>query len=79
MYEGPSFVLAPTLSVIDPMKVVSVIAWAMFVLWLLYTFIATYHWLRYGYRSSIALPAIFMHLIVSAALALFAISGFAPK
>lgn len=78
MYEGPSFAFSPTLSAIDPLKVVSVVAWIMFVLWLIYTIVAAYHWLRYGYRSSIAIPAIITHLIVSGALALFAISGFAP-
>lgn len=76
MYNGPSF--AVNLTAIDPLKVVSVIAWIMFVLWLVYTVVASYHWLRYGHRSSIAIPAIITHLVVSGALALFAISGFAP-
>ena len=76
MYNGPSFSF--TLAAIDPLKVVSVVAWIMFVLWLVYTIVASYHWLRYGHRSSVAIPAIITHLVVSGALALFAISGFAP-
>lgn len=76
MYNGPSF--AVSFGAIDPLKVVSVIAWLMFVLWLIYTVVASYHWLRYGHSSSIAIPAIITHLVVSALLALFAISGFAP-
>jgi len=76
---GPSYELGPIFSAIDPGKVVSVIAWIMFVLWLVYTIVAAYHWLRYGHRSSIAIPALLVHFIVSAALALFAVSGFAPS
>ena len=75
---GPSLTFDPALAGIDPAKVVSVIAWVMFVLWLIYTVVAAYHWLRYGHQSSVAIPAIITHLVVSAALALFAVSGFAP-
>lgn len=75
----PSLTLGPSFSVVDPAKVVSVVAWILFVLWALYTAIAAYHWLRYGHGSTLAIPALLTHVIVSAALALFAVSGFAPS
>ena len=78
MYLGPSLALGPVFESIDAGKVVAVVAWVMFVLWLIYTVVAAYHWLRYSHRSSIAIPALIIHVIVSAALALYAISGFAP-
>ncbi|HYF29421.1 MAG TPA: hypothetical protein VEA36_03615 [Candidatus Paceibacterota bacterium] len=76
---GTAFTIGPALSFLDPGKVVSVIAWVLFVLWAIYTAIAAYHWLRYSHQSSVAIPALIVHFIVSAALALFAVSGFAPS
>lgn len=78
-YSGPSLLFDPSTIAIDPAKIVAVIAWAMFVLWAVYSAVAAYHWLRYGHRSSIAIPALLTHVIISAALALFAVSGFAPR
>lgn len=48
----------------------------LFILWSIYTVITSYHWLRYGHRSAVAIPALIMHVIVSGFLALYAISGF---
>jgi len=45
------------------------------VLALLYTLIAAYHWLRYGYRSVLTIPALAVHIGVSLALVGFASSG----
>lgn len=41
-------------------------------LWLLYTIVAAYHWLRYGHRSFLALPLLVIHVLVSATLILLA-------
>jgi hypothetical protein len=77
-YTGPSLTVEPLFQAIDGGKIVAIIAWVMFVLWAVYTAIAAYHWLRYGHRSPIAIPAIIVHVIVSLLLASFAVSGFAP-
>ncbi len=42
---------------------------------LLYTLIVTYHWIRYGYRSLMAIPALAVHALVSLALIGLASSG----
>ncbi|HEX2792319.1 MAG TPA: hypothetical protein VHO23_01205 [Candidatus Paceibacterota bacterium] len=68
--------IGPAFSAASAYQVVSVAAWVIFILWALYTLIAAYHWLRYGHRSPIAIPALVAHVIVSALLALYAISGF---
>ena len=57
-------------------QVVAVTFALLFILWALYTLITTYHWLRYGHRSSIAIPALITHVVVSGYLALYAVSGF---
>lgn len=43
--------------------------------WLLYTAVAVYHWFRYSHASWVAIPAIFLHLAVSLALLIFALSA----
>ncbi|MBA3789310.1 hypothetical protein H0X32_02865 [Patescibacteria group bacterium] len=48
----------------------------IFIVWLIYTLVVTYHWLKYGHRSWVAVPALSIHLVVSALLFLLAISGF---
>ena len=57
-------------------QVVSVIFALLFILWALYSLITAYHWLRYGHRSSVAIPALITHVVVSGYLALYAVSGF---
>ena len=42
-----------------------------FVIWLLYTIVATYHWVKYSHGSSVASTAIGMHLVVSACIFTF--------
>jgi len=54
----------------------SIVFTLAFILWALFTIISVYHWMRYGRNSWIAAPAIALHLFVSAALMLFATSGF---
>ncbi len=56
-------------------QVVPVFFFLVFFVWLIYTLIASYHWLRYSNNSTLALSAITTHLIVSAWLAVYAISG----
>ncbi len=63
------------LSGIDPAQVISVLFAILFIIWSVYTLITAYHWLRYGHRSSVAIPALITHVLVSGFLALFAVSG----
>lgn len=56
--------------------VVSIIFTVIFLLWAVYTIVSIYHWVRYGHHSWIAVPAIALHLFVSAVLMIFATSGF---
>ncbi len=42
---------------------------------IIYTVIAAYHWLRYGYRSVLTIPALAVHIAVSLALVGYASSG----
>ena len=48
-----------------------------FILWSLYTLVACYHWVKYSHAAAVAYPAITLHLIVSAAIVLYALSGLA--
>jgi hypothetical protein len=73
---APALAFAPSFAAIEPMKFVSILAWTVFVVWLLYTLIAAYHWLRYSHGSLLAIPALAVHLFVSLSLALFSVSGF---
>jgi len=65
----------PFLANVDPAKVVSILFVVLFIIWVLYTLVTAYHWVRYGHRSSIAIPALVTHVLVSAFLAIYAISG----
>lgn len=78
MQPEPLEVFAPPafLQNVNVDQVVSVIFALLFILWALYTLITTYHWLRYGHRSSVAIPALITHVLVSGYLALYAVSGF---
>ncbi len=78
MQPEPLVLLTPPalLTTIDPSAIVSVGFFILFVLWVVYTVVTAYHWLRYGHRSTIALPALGIHVFVSGYLAMFAVSGF---
>ncbi len=77
MQTEPLSPLAPPdfLAHIDAHQAVSVLFALLFILWAIYTAVTAYHWLRYGHRSAVAIPALATHVIVSGYLALFAISG----
>ena len=56
-------------------EVVPVFFFLVFFVWLVYTLVAVYHWLRYANNTTLGLCAITAHLIVSAWLALYTVSG----
>ncbi len=70
-FAAPAF-----LQYVNVEQAVSVIFALLFILWALYTLITAYHWLRYGHRSSVAIPALITHVVVSGFLSLYAVSGF---
>lgn len=79
-FEGissPTEVFAPLLAQLNDPATISVIAWVLFAIWLVYTVIASYHLLRYGHSTTVAVPAIITHVFVSIVLALFIVSGLA--
>lgn len=47
----------------------------VFFIWVVYTLVIAYHWLRYGHRSFLAVPLLALHLIVSGALMVLATAG----
>lgn len=49
----------------------------VFVVWALYTIVAFYHWIRFGDSLVVALGAMALHLLISASLAIYAVSAFA--
>lgn len=65
----------PFFTPVETEQAVSILFAAGFILWALFTIITAYHWLRYGHRSSVALPALATHVIVSALIAIYAVSG----
>ncbi len=73
--SSPVEILAPFLRAVDVPSIISVVFAILFILWVIYTAIASYHLLRYGHRSAVAIPAIITHVLVSFFLALFAVSG----
>lgn len=73
-FPAPSILL----SGIDPAQVISVLFAILFFIWAVYTVVTAYHWLRYGHRSAVAIPALITHVLVSGYLALFAVSGLHP-
>lgn len=76
--SSPTEVFGPLFASLDMTTIISIAALILFAIWALYTVIASYHLLRYGHRSAVAVPAIITHVLVSFSLALFAVSGLHP-
>lgn len=66
----------PSLPAVNLEQLLSLVFVIAFILWTIFTVISAYHWLRYGHKSSIAIPALITHVIVSFFVALYAASGF---
>jgi H+/Cl- antiporter ClcA len=68
----------PILSVATPADFSSVLTIAFFFIfigWLLYSIVASYHWFRYSHRSWLAVPAVAMHVFISGLLIFYIASG----
>jgi hypothetical protein len=66
---------APMFGSFDWGTVLPAIFAIIFFIWLAYTLIVTYHWLRYGHRSLLTVPVLALHIIVSGTLMLLATAG----
>lgn len=56
----------------------SLLQWALYAIfffWTVYTVVAIYHWLKYSHASSIAFPAIGLHLFISFVLMIYTLTG----
>ena len=56
-------------------EVAPVIFFLVFLIWIIYTVIAAYHWIRYSDNAVHGIAAIVTHVIVSSWLAIYAVSG----
>lgn len=60
---------------IAPGTAIGWLFYAAFIVWVIYTLVAVYHWLRYSHAPAVAFPAIIIHLAASATIVSFALSG----
>ena len=56
-------------------QIVPVFFTLVFIVWLIYTLVASYHWIRYSNNMTVAFSAIGVHVLVSSVLAIYAVSG----
>lgn len=60
---------------VSPAGSLEILLALVFALWLVFTLVAVYHWIKYSHGSPVALPAILLHLAVSTSLMSFALTG----
>ena len=53
-----------------------IVFFLILIIWLIYTLVAGYHWLKFGNQSKIGISVLIVHVVVSALLFLMAGSGF---
>lgn len=70
---GPNF--GPAFDLIDVDAVGLALFYMVIVLVGIYTIIAAYHWLTYGHRSVVTIPALAIHISVSLGLIGYAMTG----
>ena len=70
------FPLSSYFGTVAPGQFLPIVVAIAFGLWAVYTLVAAYHWLRYGRSSVVAIPALAVHVFVSASIAAYALSGF---
>jgi hypothetical protein len=72
---GPDLFVLLAQSGITIQSVISIVFLVLFVIWAVYTLVSSYHWLRYGHNSALAIPILVVHVVVSWLLAGYAASG----
>lgn len=60
---------------VDLSGVIPVVFTLLFAIWVIYTIVIIYHWMRYRHQSWFAVPAIVLHLFVSGAIFVFIMSA----
>jgi predicted ferric reductase len=70
---GPDF--SPALKFVSMDALATWLFYIVVMLVILYTLIAAYHWIRYGHRSVVTIPALAVHISVSLGLIGFALTG----
>lgn len=73
--QGSSTSIGINVAALPVAQVIPVFFFLVFFIWAVYTIVASYHWLRYSNNTTMALSAISVHLIVSAWLAVYTVSG----
>jgi hypothetical protein len=61
---------------VNSMQVLEVVFALIFLVWVIYTGVVVYHWIRYSHHSWLTIPALALHVFISTGLFLFAASGF---
>lgn len=77
-FPTPSFFSgdsASGFSLPDAATVLPAIFAIVFFIWVAYTLVVTYHWVRYGSRSFLTVPLLALHVVVSGTLMLLATVG----
>jgi hypothetical protein len=69
------FPFASYIGTLGSTEAVAIIVAIGFILWIVYTLVVSYHWLRYGRSSIVAIPALAVHIFVSLSIALYALSA----
>lgn len=72
-FKEPIFTL-PTATA-DFSSILTLVFFVTFIGWAIYTAVVSYHWFRYGHRSWLAVPAVGIHIAISAMLILLMASG----
>lgn len=75
-FEVSGITPLPFFTPVEAEQAVAIVFAIAFIFWAIFSLISAYHWLRYGNRSSIAIPALITHLVVSSLIAMYAVSGF---
>lgn len=71
----PSLPFALSLPGASPTGVESLAILLLFIIWVAYTLVVAYHWIAYGGFTHRGIPALAVHILVSATIFLYAVSG----
>lgn len=71
----PQIAIPNVFPALDAGTLIAVVVFVVFVWWLVFTIVASYHLLRYARDSWITIPAIALHLFVSGWIFVFSTGG----
>ena len=64
-YSSPFAKPAVNVPSADCASILTIVQHNIFIVWAVYTVVVAYHWLRYGHRSWLAIPAVVVHVFIS--------------